>query len=173
MKCKTQKKMSANPINLFVVDDDESLLTLVKNHLTRKFGADVNVTTFSSGEKCLEQISYETHIVILDYYLKGENGLDILQLIKTINPHTEVIMLSNNEDMVAAIEAFKRGAKDYVIKDTTSLKKISELINKKVVQFKTIVAEPNMQKVAALFFLTFATLAIVVTVIIRYYNNGS
>lgn len=164
--------MSTNPINLFVVDDDESLLTLVKNHLTRKFGQDVNITTFNSGEKCLEHINYETHIVILDYYLKGENGLDILQLIKTINPHTEVIMLSNNEDMVAAIEAFKRGAKDYLIKDTASLKKISELINKKVVQFRTIVAEPNMQKFAALFFLTFATLAIIITVIFRYYHPG-
>ncbi len=163
--------MSTNTINLYVVDDDDSLLTLVKNHLTRKFGQDVNVTTFNSGEACLEHINYETHIVILDYYLNGENGLDILQMIKTINPHTEVIMLSNNEDMIAAIEAFKRGARDYVIKDTTSLKKISELINKKVVQFKTIVAEPNMQKFAALLFLTFATLAIVVTAIIKYYRQ--
>lgn len=162
--------MSSNPINLIVVDDDESMLTLVKNHLKRKFGPDINLTTFTSGEAALEHINYETHIVILDYYLKGENGLDILQLIKAINPHAEVIMLSNNEDMVAAIEAFKRGAREYVIKDTASLKKISELINKKVVSFKTIVAEPNMQKFAALFFLTFATLAIVVTVIVRYYN---
>ncbi|MGZ3900751.1 MAG: response regulator [Bacteroidia bacterium] len=163
--------MSTNPINLFIVDDDDSMLTLVKNHLIRKFGHDVNITTFNSGEACLEHINYETHIVILDYYLNGENGLDILQLIKTINPHTEVIMLSNNEDMVAAIEAFKRGAREYVIKNTSSLKKISELINKKVVQFRTIVAEPNMQKFAALFFLTFATLAIVVTVIVKFYNK--
>jgi DNA-binding NtrC family response regulator len=165
--------MSTNPINLFVVDDDESMLTLVKNHLGRKFGQDVNVTTFTSGEACLEHINYETHIVILDYFLqRGENGLDILQLIKTINPHTEVIMLSNNEDIVAAIEAFKRGAREYVIKDPSSLKKISELTNKKIEQFKTVVSEPNMQRFAALFFLTFATLAIVVTFIMRYYNNS-
>lgn len=163
--------MSTNVINLFVVDDDESMLTLVKNHMTRKFGADVNITTFSSGETCLEHINYETHIVILDYYLKGENGLDILQLIKTINPHTEVIMLSNNEDMTAAIEAFKRGAKDYMIKDTSSLKKITEQIHKKIDKFKTVVTEPNMQKVAALFFLSFATLAIVITVYLKYYRN--
>lgn len=163
--------MTPNVINLFVVDDDESLLTLVKTHMIRKFGTDINITTFSSGESCLEHINYETHIVILDYDLKGENGLDILQLIKTINPHTEVIMLSNNEDMTAAIEAFKRGAKDYMIKDTGSLKKITEQIHKKADKFKKVVNEPNMQKIAALFFLSFATLAIVITVYLKYYRN--
>ena len=35
-----------------------------------------------------------THILILDYFMDGKNGLEILKAIKGTNPKTEVITLS-------------------------------------------------------------------------------
>jgi DNA-binding NtrC family response regulator len=112
--------MEAQVISLFIVDDDKLLATDLKNYLQNKFGQKLQISIFSDGESCLKKIDKETHIVILDYFLGDENGLDILKAIKIINPKVEVIMLSGNEDMAIAIETFRAGAKDYVKKGVGS-----------------------------------------------------
>ena len=126
--------MENQEINLFIVDDDKLLATSLKHYLQNKFGYDVKTTIFNNGESCLEKINKYTHIVILDYFMGGKNGLEILKAIKITNPKTEVIMLSGNEDMAIAMETFRSGAKDYVAKGVGSLEKITELLNSIVVK---------------------------------------
>src|ERR1700746_1905660 len=120
--------MQTQGINLFIVDDNKLLVTDLKNYLQTRFGVSVKVSTFYDGESCLEKVDKNTHIVILDYFLEGKNGVEILKTIKTINPDTEVIMLSGNEDIAVAIESFRNGAKDYVIKGMGSWRKISKMV---------------------------------------------
>jgi len=108
--------MKTQGLNLFIVDDNKLAVTNLQYYLQNKFGTSINVSTFNDGESCLAKVDKETNIVILDYFMKGKNGLDTLKSIKTINPKTEVIMLSGNEDMALAIETFRAGATDYVIK---------------------------------------------------------
>jgi len=122
--------METKALNLFIVDDDKLLALELKVHLHHKFGSDINISTFYDGESCLEKIDKTTQIVILDYFLDGKNGLDTLRLIKEKNPKTEVIMLSNSDDIVIAIETFRAGAKDYVIKGEGSLKTLSKLLTR-------------------------------------------
>jgi two-component system response regulator HydG len=128
-------------INLFIVDDDKLLATNLKHHLQNKFGDDVKITIFNNGESCLEKINKYTHIVILDYFMDGKNGLEILKAIKTTNPKTEVIMLSWNEDMAIAIETFRSGAKDYVSKGLGSLEKITKLLKSIIIKPVRIVVK--------------------------------
>jgi DNA-binding NtrC family response regulator len=161
--------MKSNKLNVFIVDDDESMIIIVKNHLLKRFGKELNISAFDNGESCLEKMDEQTHVVILDYYLNGKNGLDILQLIKTKNPSTEVIMLSNNDDIVAAIESLKRGAKDYVIKDMGSLKRISALVNRVSESVRIVPAESRLTNYGAVLFFTFTAMAIVITAIVKYY----
>lgn len=98
--------METQGINLFIVDDNKLLVADLKNYLHTKFQSNLEISTFYDGESCLKKITKDTHIVILDYFLEGKNGLEILKKIKTSNPKTEVIMLSNNEDIAIAIETF-------------------------------------------------------------------
>jgi two-component system response regulator HydG len=121
--------METQGINLFIVDDNKLLVADLKNYLQTKFKSSLEISTFYDGESCLKKITKDTHIVILDYFLDGKNGLEILKMIKTTNPKTEVIMLSNNEDIAIAIETFRAGAKDYVIKSDGYWKKIINLVN--------------------------------------------
>ena len=121
--------METEEINVFIVDDNKLFVNELKNCLIAKLGVGVLISIFYDGESCLKKIDKKTHIVILDYFLPGKNGLEILKSIKEINPKTEVIMLSNNEDIVVAIETFRAGAKDYVIKGQSYWKKILHLIN--------------------------------------------
>lgn len=126
--------MENQEINLFIVDDDKLLATSLKYYLQDRFGDDIKTTIFNDGESCLEKINKYTHIVILDYCMDGKNGLEILKLIKSINPKTEVIMLSSNEDMAIAIETFRSGAKDYVAKGVGSWEKITELLKTMIIK---------------------------------------
>lgn len=127
--------METPVLNLFIVDDDKLTANTLQLYLKARFGTGVCISTFYNGESCLKNLGKETNIVILDYFMKDENGLDILKSIKAINPKTEVIMLSGNEDIAVAIELFKAGAKDYVVKGIGAWKKIGNLIS-------TIITKP-------------------------------
>jgi DNA-binding NarL/FixJ family response regulator len=155
--------METQGTNLFIVDDNLLSATDLKHYLQNRFGKDIIVTIFENGESCLLKVNNDTHIVILDYFLEGKNGLEILKSIKKINPATEVIMLSGNEDMGLAIETFRAGAKDYVIKGSSSWKRISKLVsNILLAPIKVIVREFGVSKFAAIFLTTFISVGIVV-----------
>jgi len=120
--------MKTQAINIFIVDDDKLMVLDLKVYLKHRFGDHVNIMTFNDGETCLANIDNETHVVILDYFMKGKNGLDILKAVKLFHPKTEVIMLSTNEEVTVAVEAFRLGAKDYVVKGDGYWKKIIGLV---------------------------------------------
>ena len=126
--------METQGSNLFIVDDNKLMVVDLQNYLQARFGNSIQISTFEDGESCLKRIDKETHIVILDYFLGGKNGLDILRSIKEINPRTEVIMLSSNENIAVAIETFRSGAKDYVLKGEGYWKKIIKLVNGMIVK---------------------------------------
>ncbi len=161
--------MNTQGLNLFIVDDNALMLTGLKNYLTTRFGKDLNITTFLTGEGALKKIDANTNIVILDYYLENENGNEILKSIKEINPKTEVIMLSGNEDMGVAIDSFRKGATDYVVKGDKAWKKISNLIlNIITYPVRILVKEFKVTKFVAIFLLTFVVMGIAVAVTMKY-----
>jgi len=157
--------METQGMNLFIVDDNKLMVADLRNYLQNRFGVSLKITTFNDGESCLEKVDKETQIVILDYFMEGKNGLDTLKAIKEINPKTEVIMLSYNEDVALAIESFRQGAKDYVIKGEGALNKISKLINLLINEpIRILIREFRVSKFVAIFILTFVTLGTVVLI---------
>ncbi len=155
--------METQGINLFIVDDNRLMVTDLKHFLKNKFGVSLLISTFTDGESCLKSVSKDTHIVILDYFMEGKNGLETLKEIKAINPKTEVIMLSRNEDIALAIESFQAGAKDYVIKGNTSWNKITKLVNTIITEpIRMMVKEFGISKYMAIFLLTFVTMGVLV-----------
>jgi DNA-binding NarL/FixJ family response regulator len=161
--------METQGINLFIVDDNELMLMDLKYYLQNKFGVSVRISTFVDGESCLEKVDKETHIVILDYFLEGKNGLEILKSIKSINPKTEVIMLSGNEDIATAIETFRAGANDYVVKGVGSWKKITKIVNYIITEpIRIMVREFGVPKYMAIFLFTFVGMGILVFLVSHY-----
>ena len=159
--------MQAQGINLFIVDDNKLVLTDLKLYLQNRFGSDLNISTFSTGEGCLEKVDNHTNIVILDYFLGGKNGLEILKLIKNKNPKTEVIMLSSNEDIALAIQSFKNGASDYVIKGHGAIRKITKLVYTIITEpIRIIVREFGVSKFMAIFLFTFVMMGVVVAIVL-------
>jgi DNA-binding NtrC family response regulator len=161
--------MTTQGLHLFIVDDNLLSLTSLRDYLDIRFGKDLNISTFLSGAKALEKVDKNTSVVILDYDLKGENGNDVLQSIKKINPKTEVIMFSSNEEIGVAIDSFRKGASNYVIKDDKGWKKISHLVlNIITYPVRILVQEFRVTKFVAIFILTFVAMALVVYLALKY-----
>jgi DNA-binding NtrC family response regulator len=152
-------------INIFIVDDNKLLVISLKKYLENRFGSDVNISTFYDGESCLLNITENTHIVILDYFLNGnnsnaKNGIEILKEIKKLNAKTKVIMLSRNEDVAVAVESYREGASEFVIKGDNSLDKLISLINKIITEpIRIMVREFGVPKFLTLFLFVFLGMA--------------
>ncbi|MCD6019725.1 MAG: hypothetical protein K0S53_2846 [Bacteroidetes bacterium] len=159
--------MSTSTLNLFIVDDNKLTATDLKYYLQNRFGDGINITTFNDGDSCLKKVDKETNVVILDYQMDGKNGLETLKLIKDINPKTEVIMLSGNEDIGIAIESFRMGATDYVTKGQGALTKLNSLVYHIITApIRIIAREFGISKFMAVFLATFV--AVGVATIIGY-----
>lgn len=160
--------MTNNKTNLFIVDDNKLMVADLRHYLQNRFGESIAISTFETGELCLKQVTTETDIVILDYYLEGKNGLEILKSIKEINPKTEVIILSANEEMAIAIESFRRGATDYVVKGRGSWKKITGVVTHILTEpLRILVREFGVTKFMAAFILTFLTMGVIVFFVVQ------
>ncbi|MCD6018760.1 MAG: hypothetical protein K0S53_1881 [Bacteroidetes bacterium] len=169
---KAEGHMQTQGINLFIVDDNKLVLTDLKYYLQNRFGHDLNISTFTTGEGCIEKVNKNTNIVILDYFLGGKNGVEILKRIKQKNPKTEVIMLSSNEDVALAVQAFKNGASEYVVKGQGAVRKITKLVYRIVTEpIRILVREFGVSKFMAIFLLTFATVGLVVVIALYFMKS--
>ncbi|MCD6564565.1 MAG: response regulator [Bacteroidales bacterium] len=104
---------------VFIVDDDPFILNLVQKRLD---GDEMSVVAFSYGEECLEQLSRNPELIVLDYifYKKDEEvmgGMEIFNRIKEYNEDIPVIMLSGQDKGDVVLELARKGIEDYVIKD--------------------------------------------------------
>jgi DNA-binding NarL/FixJ family response regulator len=56
--------------------------------------------------------------ILLDLWLPGRNGLDILTELHRDHPDVKVVILTMHADVVVAVEAMNRGAQGYLLKDS-------------------------------------------------------
>jgi len=123
--------MNNNKIKLFLVDDDAVFLKLLE--IEFKEQADFDIETFATGELCLENLSHNPDVIVLDYYLDGVdrdaiNGIDTLDKIKAFNPDIPVIMLSSQDKIDVAINCMHHKASDYVVKSETAFMRLKKII---------------------------------------------
>lgn len=116
---------------IFLVDDDALFL----KSLEIDFGQNTEaiIKMFPSGELCLENLSQNPDMVVLDYHLNGINkdamdGLDTLIRIKTSNPQIPVIMLSSQDSIEVAVNCMKHKAFDYIVKSETAFMRLEKAI---------------------------------------------
>ena len=78
-------------------------------------------------------------------------------------------MLSSNEDIGVAIDSFRSGATDYVVKGANSWKKLSSAIYKVITYpIRVLVKEFGVNKFLAIFLLTFVLLGAVVLIALKF-----
>ena len=101
-------------MNVLLVDDEESFRTAIARQLTVRGYTVYEAGTGEQGVATARTTNLD--IVILDMRLPGMNGMEALKGIKQISPLTEVIMLTGQATVKAAMEAITMGAFDYMTK---------------------------------------------------------
>lgn len=103
------------PPTILYIDDDAGLRRLVQNELQR-LGFPVHVA--ASGHEGLEMgATGKFDIIGLDHFMPGENGLDVLAMLKRLPSDPTVVYVTGSDDINIAVAALKAGASDFVIKD--------------------------------------------------------
>ena len=125
--------MKKENISLFLVDDDAVFLKSLEIEFSRLPG--YTVSTFSTGELCINSLSLNPGVIILDYYLDGidntaMNGIETLDRIKAIRPEIPVIMLSSQDKIEVAVSCMHHLAYDYVVKSETAFLRLQKNITR-------------------------------------------
>ncbi len=101
-------------IRVLVVDDEPNILRSLKGVLEDE---GYETVTVSSGEAALEELKKEApDVVLLDVWLPGMDGLEVLRRIKTSHPTLPVIIISGHGTIETAVRATRMGAFDFVEK---------------------------------------------------------
>src|SRR6266705_357960 len=107
---------------VLIVDDEEGVRNSLRNILKDE-GYVVEVA--ESGERCLQMVrSMPYHAVLLDVWLKGRDGLSILEDVINQPYPPRVIMISGHADVPLAHKAGRLGAYDFIEKPL-SLEKVA------------------------------------------------
>jgi len=123
--------MNKEKIKLFLVDDDAVFLKLLEIEFLDH--GDFDIETYPTGELCLENLSHNPDVIVLDYYLDGVdrdaiNGIDTLDQVKAFNPEIPVVMLSSQDKIDVAINCMHHKAFDYVVKSETAFMRLKKII---------------------------------------------
>lgn len=123
--------MKDKKIKLFLVDDDALFLKSLEIEFLQH--ADFAIETFPTGEECLENLSQNPDVIILDYRLDGIDetaidGIETLDKIKAINPDIPVVILSIQDKIDVAIDCMHHRAFDYVVKSETAFTRLQKII---------------------------------------------
>ncbi len=104
------------PPTVFVIDDDRQVLEAMRSILQK---AGFTVETYANCELFLK--SYRAGgntCLILDAYLPGMSGLDLLRRLRNGGDHMPVAIITGRGDVALAVEAMKTGACDFIEKPT-------------------------------------------------------
>ena len=99
---------------VLAVDDDPQIVKLTVRFL-ENYGYDTRgLSDPRDAPDVVREFSPE--VCILDVNMPFVSGSDLLDKIKAINSHTEVILLTGVNDTVLAVNLMKRGAADFLLK---------------------------------------------------------
>jgi len=100
--------------HILIVDDESSIRESLQGILEDE-GYKASVSP--SGEDCLDQLRKTSFdVVLLDVWLTGMDGLEVLEKIRTLDDPPEVVMISGHGTIETAVRATKLGAYDFAEK---------------------------------------------------------
>src|SRR5687768_14438592 len=107
-------------IQLLLVEDNPADARLVKELFrprrgTRQLYRIIHVLTMAEALAALETGAIQ--IALVDLFLPDCRGLDTLGKISEARPALPIVIMSGLSDEETAVEAVRRGAQDYLVKD--------------------------------------------------------
>ncbi len=106
-------------LHILLIDDDTNYADVIRHYLKSFQGKSFDLTAENDVEKALSLLrspgGYD--LLLLDYFLPGTNGLEVVKRIRDEKIDVPIVLLTSNRDFRIAIEAMKYGVEDYLIKE--------------------------------------------------------
>lgn len=100
--------------SILIIDDEEAQRNILKGYLEKK---DYKIFAASSGTEGIEIIRKNLiDIVLSDYKMPDKTGLEVLEIVKEINPEISFVILTAYGTIENAVKAMRLGAFDYISK---------------------------------------------------------
>jgi DNA-binding NtrC family response regulator len=100
--------------SVLIVDDEALIRETLAEYLAQE---GLRVVACASGEEAVERAKQQRFDVVLcDVQLPGIDGLELLERLRRISPETFVLLITAYATVENAVEAFQRGAHDYLMK---------------------------------------------------------
>ena len=110
--------MSGRTLKILLIDDNPADAELLRRLLNKISEFQVEFThclDAESGQQALA--ARKTDCLLLDYRLGEHDGLEVLASIRALGDDVPTIVLTGAGNETVAVEAMKRGAQDYMVKD--------------------------------------------------------
>jgi len=116
---------SQPPVSVLLVEDDPDHALLAKEALERALAHAV-VLHAPDAASAVDLCRGATwSLVVLDQHLPDGSGIDLVQTLRNIAPDVPVVMLTGEGSEHLAVEAFRHGVSDYVVKSNGFLDELS------------------------------------------------
>ncbi len=110
------------PIKVLLVEDNPDFAKLVELFLRKHQPEQFAVTWKDNGTDAISEVirnpAYD--VILMDYFLPGQNGLEITRLLQDKLVRIPVVFLTVNKDFDLAVEVMKLGIEDYLVKEEIS-----------------------------------------------------
>ncbi len=106
---------SEKPLTIFVVEDDLWYGELLVHHL--QLNPENKVKRFESGKELIKALDEKPNIITLDYSLPDIKGDELLKVLKSKVPESEIVIVSGQEDINTALAMMRFGVYDYIVKN--------------------------------------------------------
>jgi putative two-component system response regulator len=105
------------PLSILLVEDDDDHALLTTLALEKRLDGAI-VSRAASLAGAVELVNGSTwSLAIVDHSLPDGSGLDLVDALHHRSPATPIVMLTGHGSEETAVEAFRRGAADYVMKN--------------------------------------------------------
>jgi DNA-binding response OmpR family regulator len=101
-------------IRLLLVDDEEAYVDVLSNRL-RKRGFEVT-KSYGGAEAFQKMRQGEFDVAVLDLKMADMDGIEVLKILKLMDPRLQVIMLTGHGSAAACKQGLELGAFDYLMK---------------------------------------------------------
>ncbi len=105
---------------ILIIDDEEDIRLSLRGILEDE---GYEVMEAESGEQGLASVNRSVNLVLLDIWLPGMDGIQVLSRLQEKYPDIPVIMISGHGNIQTAVQAIKNGAFDFIEKPL-SLEKV-------------------------------------------------
>lgn len=106
--------IKSDPLRLLLVDDEKSFVNILTKRFQRR---NIKVTKAYSGADAIRAMrANDFDVTVLDLKMEDMDGIEVLKILKIMDPEMAVIMLTGHGSAAAAKQGVKLGAFDYLTK---------------------------------------------------------